>query len=35
MGAMIRRRMAGIGLLTIVLAACAIAVVAHLIGYGR
>jgi hypothetical protein len=35
MGSMIRRRTAGIGLAAIVVAACAIALIAHLVGYGR
>jgi hypothetical protein len=35
MGSMIRRRAAGIGLAAIVVAACAIALIAHLVGYGR
>jgi len=35
MGSMIRRRAAGIGLAVIVVAACAIALIAHLVGYGR
>jgi hypothetical protein len=35
MGSMIRQRAAGIGLAAIVLAACAIALFAHLFGYGR
>jgi hypothetical protein len=32
---MIRRRAAGIGLAAIVIAACVIALVAHLVGYSR
>jgi hypothetical protein len=35
MVSMIRRRAAGIGLAVIVLAACAIALIAHLLGYPR
>jgi hypothetical protein len=35
MGAMIRHRAAGIGLAVIVIAAALIALVAHLLGYGR
>jgi hypothetical protein len=35
MDVMLRRRAAGIGLAVIVLAACAIALIAHIAGYGR
>jgi hypothetical protein len=35
MGSVIRRPAAGIGLAAIVLAACAIALLAHVFGYGR